>query len=139
MLVLFLNKSQTLAVGRLGELVFQAGYYLYVGNAFGSGGLAGRLRHHLTSPKRHWHIDSLRAVAQLQGVWLREGSQIRECQWAAELAKLPHLIRPHRGFGSSDCGCPSHLFYCSDREALSTVCAAVFENDQVIPIALSEK
>ncbi|MCX8061443.1 MAG: GIY-YIG nuclease family protein [Anaerolineales bacterium] len=120
-LVLWLVKPQTVLVGRLGELHFQAGHYLYVGSAFGAGGLGGRLKHHLSPQKLHWHIDYLRSIAQLQEVWFRADEQCRECEWATELAKLPQLSRPYPGFGSSDCRCVSHLFYCPSAEAFATI------------------
>ena len=56
MLVLRLPKRRRLAVGRLGDFEFPAGYYLYAGSA--QGGLRGRvLRHLRADKKRHWHID----------------------------------------------------------------------------------
>lgn len=121
LLVLWLAEPRTLQIGSLGELAFSAGYYLYVGSARGAGGLAARLKYHLTSTQRHWHIDSLRAAAHIQEIWLRTAEQHHECQWATLLADLPQLTRPYRGFGSSDCHCFSHLFYCSSAEALSDV------------------
>ena len=58
-LVLRLSSSLTLPVGRLGECYLTKGYYIYVGSAFGSGGLAARLRHHLkVSLTPHWHIEN---------------------------------------------------------------------------------
>lgn len=120
-LVLFLPQTQSVRVGRLGALTLKGGYYLYVGSAFGRGGLAGRLRHHLQGAKLHWHIDYLRAVAQVAEVWWKEEQQRRECQWARELSELPQCSRPYRGFGSSDCGCFSHLIYCPAKQALADV------------------
>lgn len=127
-LVLFLAQPQTLQVGKLGELTFAAGYYLYVGSAFGSGGLAARLKHHLSSAKLHWHIDTLRAVAALQEIWFSVADDPCECQWAARLADLPQLTRPYPGFGSSDCRCVSHLFYCPTPQAFSLVQRTVKRN-----------
>lgn len=45
-------------VGRLGVLALQAGGYVYVGSALGSGGLRARLGRHLRvdTPAR-WHFD----------------------------------------------------------------------------------
>lgn len=131
-LVLWLAESRTLDVGKLGQFDFRAGYYLYVGSAFGAGGLAGRLKHHLNPQKTHWHIDYLRAIAELQEIRFTAEEQRRECQWAAELAKLPQLSRPYPGFGSTDCRCVSHLFYCPSAMALSIV-------RSLTPLALWEK
>ncbi len=144
-LVLWLAAPQVLRVGKLGEFAFQAGYYLYVGSACGAGGLAGRLKHHLKPQKLHWHIDYLRSVAQLQEIWFTEDRQHNEsnndwqqsewhseCQWAAELAKLNQLSCPYRGFGSSDCRCVAHLFYCPSADALSLVRLALQRMDRQI-------
>lgn len=120
-LVLSLTERQTIVVGKLGNLTFPPGYYLYVGSAFGAGGLAGRLRHHLKPRKLHWHIDYLHAVAQLEAIWFSQDGQRSECQWATMLFNLPQLSCFHRGFGSSDCNCVAHLYYCATEEGLAVV------------------
>lgn len=137
-LVLWLGEPQQVEVGKLGKLAFQAGYYLYVGSAFGAGGIAGRLKHHLNPQKRHWHVDWLRSMAKLQEVWYREAKWSGECQWATELSKLPHLTRPYPGFGASDCRCSSHLFYCPSAAALSVVRAEMRGTMHSIPLANRE-
>jgi Uri superfamily endonuclease len=102
-----------LQVGKLGSFRFPAGYYLYVGSAFGSGGLAARLSHHERREKLrlHWHIDYLRAHAYLCEAWTVSGPERMECRWCAALAAEPGVSIPVPGFGSRDTGCPSHLFY----------------------------
>ncbi|MEI7643765.1 MAG: GIY-YIG nuclease family protein [Chloroflexales bacterium] len=102
-----------LQVGRLGSFRFPTGYYLYVGSAFGSGGLAARLRHHVRSAQArpHWHIDYLRAHAQLCEAWTLSGPLHMECRWCAIFAAEPGVSIPAAGFGSRDTGCPAHLFY----------------------------
>jgi len=37
-LILTLNKSRKIYIGRLGEFTFEYGYYAYVGSALGPGG-----------------------------------------------------------------------------------------------------
>ena len=60
----------TIQVGKSGMLQTKRGYYLYVGSAFGSGGLDARLRRHFRSEKRHhWHIDYLRDRMQPVDAW----------------------------------------------------------------------
>jgi Uri superfamily endonuclease len=102
-----------LQVGRLGRFHFPAGSYLYVGSAFGSGGLAARLSHHERREKArpHWHIDYLRAHAYLREVWAVSSDARMECLWCAALAAEPGVSIPAPGFGSRDTGCRSHLFY----------------------------
>jgi Uri superfamily endonuclease len=102
-----------LQVGRLGRFDFAPGYYLYVGSAFGAGGLEARLAHHARrhKPRPHWHIDYLRAHALLREAWTVAAPWRLECAWCRRLAELPGVSVPVPGFGSRDTGCPAHLFF----------------------------
>jgi Uri superfamily endonuclease len=113
---LFLLRLETpawLAVGRLGVFDFPAGYYAYMGSAFGPGGLAARLSHHWFGPSRpRWHIDMLRLAAHPVGYLVAPGERGLECRWAQALMVLGgQVVAP--GFGASDCrsGCAAHLVY----------------------------
>lgn len=111
-LVLRVSGRPEIAVGRLGTLEAQPGYYVYVGSAMGPGGLAARVGRHGRREKRlRWHIDYLRSVAEIEEVWYAAGKSQRECRWAAVLCTLPGASVPLTGFGASDCGCPSHLCF----------------------------
>lgn len=111
-LVFRLDVPLELQVGRLGQQRFPAGHLLYVGSAFGPGGLRARLSRHLKSEKRkHWHIDALTTeISPLAYLCDASGRRL-ECQWAQHLADLPDAFTPSPGFGSSDCrcGCAAHL------------------------------
>ncbi len=48
-LVAFVAEMKRLEIGRLGAHDVVPGFYLYVGSAFGSGGLRARIGHHLES------------------------------------------------------------------------------------------
>ncbi len=102
-----------LQVGRLGRFDCAAGFYLYVGSAYGPGGLAARLAHHRRRQKArpHWHIDHLRAEARLREAWTMAGPERMECAWCRAMAAHPALSAPIPGFGSRDTGCRSHLYY----------------------------
>jgi Uri superfamily endonuclease len=118
-LVLRVSSRSEIVVGRLGTLAVQPGCYAYVGSAFGPGGLAKRVgRHARAERKRRWHIDYLMAVATLDEVWYTVDDAHRECQWASELKQLRGATVPLDGFGSSDCRCPSHLFFFQKRPSL---------------------
>ncbi len=122
--ILILHLETALAhlqVGRLGAYAFAPGFYLYVGSAFGSGGLPARLAHHQQRTKRrpHWHIDYLRQHTRLLEVWSMSGLPRREHSWCAALANAAQLHMPIRGFGASDTTCPSHLFYMPDRPQMT--------------------
>lgn len=111
-LILRLPDSARLTIGKLGTFDFTAGYYAYVGSAFGSGGLRGRLKHHLAPAKRcHWHIDYLRQAAAIHDVWYAVDERVYEHQWADALRALPGAAIPIPRFGASDCKCVSHLIY----------------------------
>lgn len=114
--ILILGLSQPLVglqVGRLGRFDLPAGYYLYVGSAFGPGGLRARLAHHQrrTKARPHWHIDYLRMQAQLCEAWTVASSNHLECVWCRALAAHPEVTIPIAGFGARDTGCAAHLFY----------------------------
>lgn len=109
-LVCVLPQAVVLSVGRLGEVAFPAGWYVYVGSARGPGGLAARVGRHLRPAKQvHWHVDRLLAWAEVREVWARAGDAPSECAWAAALAQARAARRWPPGFGSSDCRCAGHL------------------------------
>jgi len=109
-LVLDLPKYETLRIGRLGYRPLEAGVYVYVGSAHGSGGLRARVGRHLEGGQhRHWHVDHLREVAEPRAVWFSVGTEELEHLWTAALAVRRGASQPVAGFGSSDCGCRSHL------------------------------
>lgn len=107
-LVILRTKSKfSLSVGRLGEMPFSSGYYVYVGSA--QDHLEARLERHRRKRKRFfWHIDYLRAKTDwVAGLPLRSSEDI-ECDLTRGLT---NFSRPISGFGCSDCQCSSHLFY----------------------------
>jgi Uri superfamily endonuclease len=114
-LALWLERAQVIRVGRLGDIVFPAGWYLYAGSALGPGGLAARLARHLaridTGKRAHWHVDYIRERAVWAGAWGRASARRLECEWAGALRGQPgaRIVAP--GFGASDCRCPAHLVH----------------------------
>lgn len=110
-------ESTSIRVGGLGVFELQAGYYLYVGSALR--GLRARLLRHLRAEKRlHWHIDHLLAAARVVEIWAHCGTERYECVWARALAASGDLLPSVARFGSSDCNCPTHLFYSPSRPRL---------------------
>ncbi len=107
-----LDSPQQLTIGKRGDVEFPAGHYLYIGSAFGSGGLRGRLKHHLRPVRKpHWHIDYLRQTAPLRTIWYAISETVYEHTWANTLLSLTkhQIIAP--GFRASDCNCTTHLIY----------------------------
>lgn len=101
-------------VGRLGRARFERGFLVYVGSAFGPGGLRARVGRHASTQKTvHWHIDYLRPHVELEEAWLNTGRENREHEWARRLGAQIEIAHPR--FGASDCRCTSHLFFSADR------------------------
>ncbi len=119
-LICFLAQVRTIQVGKLGRFQFQRGYYLYIGSAFGPGGIKARVHRHLKKHKKQrWHIDYLRKHAHLDQVWYSKNPTRQECQWSQHFESIPCFSSPVPRFGSSDCHCRSHLFYCQKSPDLS--------------------
>ncbi|MEW6187960.1 MAG: DNA/RNA nuclease SfsA [Thermodesulfobacteriota bacterium] len=107
LLLLRLEKRKSITIGKMGEVLFQPGYYLYVGSAMKN--LTARLeRHRRLRKTHHWHIDYLRQEAAWVAALPVRSSAALECTMAAAMEKIADGSVP--GFGSSDCSCPSHLF-----------------------------
>ncbi len=121
-LMLQSHVSLSLRVGALGNITICPGYYIYVGSAFGPGGLRARISRHVKrSKKRHWHIDYLRDHADLKAVWFDSYPAVQEHQWAEVVGRLRGMRVPFPRFGASDCGCASHLFYSATAPSLSAL------------------
>jgi len=110
--LVFRNPACQVRVGALGEIAFRKGWHVYVGSALGSGGLARLERHVALSrekdKKPKWHVDSLSTdrCFTLRYTVHAVTEERFECRLAGALGE-PGIP----GFGSSDCDCPSHLFY----------------------------
>jgi Uri superfamily endonuclease len=110
-LIMFLGSGCRIRVGKLGIREFKRGYYVYAGSAFGPGGLAARLKHHVRPAVRpHWHIDYLGNVSRLKAIWYVCSDLRLEHPWASAIKTMPDAKIPVNGFGSTDCRCVSHLF-----------------------------
>lgn len=106
--IFHLSESRRIQVGRLGCFSCLQGVYLYVGTA--QRNLSARLERHARQEKAlRWHIDYLSTQAVMLGAVTVVGPREYECELARQLAE--NYECPMAGFGSSDCCCPSHLFY----------------------------
>lgn len=109
--LIFQNNALTvIQAGSLGRLVVEPGWYIYVGSAFGPGGLRGRLMHHLNDRPQRWHVDALKSAVPIHSVWFTTDLRRLEHAWAQTWMDLPGITLPWKGFGSSDCHCQAHLF-----------------------------
>ncbi len=91
------------------EFKIDSGRYVYVGSAFGSGGIGARLKRHLMKKKKiHWHIDFLTSHESFKFIGLKVFKELKiECEIAGLLSSF---LIPVKGFGCTDCRCVSHLF-----------------------------
>lgn len=68
-LVLRCSTTRIVRIGRIGAVRLSPGLYLYVGSAFGPGGLRARIGHHAGRAKQpHWHVDYIRQYTRLKSV-----------------------------------------------------------------------
>tara|TARA_B100000959_G_scaffold287522_1_gene373520 strand:+ start:5151 stop:5492 length:342 start_codon:yes stop_codon:yes gene_type:complete len=103
-------------------MLLRCGWYLYVGSAFGPGGLKARLGRHLrTTKRRHWHIDTLLDHCPVRQIWYRSAERELEHRWARLMLSQDNVIIPLAGFGASDCPCPSHLIWVRSLEKVQKV------------------
>lgn len=108
----FRDDHAVVRIGRLGRLRLDPGAYVYVGSAFGPGGVGARVRRHCRRAGRlHWHVDYLSRRLSVRRVWYTFDGERREHDWARALERMPESAVPLVGFGSSDCDCESHLFF----------------------------
>jgi Uri superfamily endonuclease len=108
-LIIEVTEDTTIEVGKVGELEFKEGFYIYVGSALNS--LESRIKRHLSSKKKvYWHVDYLltRPESYLREVFFSIGEEKVECPIASLISKESSEIAR---FGCSDCKCSSHLFY----------------------------
>lgn len=118
------STQQLVSIGKLGKLRAAHGYYLYLGSAFGPGGIAGRVARHLQSTARlHWHIDYLKCALQPIEVGVAHDTKRREHAWANCLQASQGVTIPLPRFGASDCRCPTHLFFAQTQHDLKRAVA----------------
>ncbi len=103
----YLPRRTTVPVGALGHVVFERGWYAYVGSA--ARARRARVARHLATGKPlRWHADYLFAAFPARCAWLVDGA-VAECELAGALAALPGAARRPRRFGAGDCRCAGHL------------------------------
>jgi len=125
-LLIHLNDDSRIKIGKLGEIDFKKGYYVYVGSAINS--LESRVKRHLSSAKKiFWHIDYLLASknSKIMDVIFTQNHKKWECKIAGDISGKGDLIK---GFGCSDCKCDSHLFYFKSFKDSKDACIKSFRN-----------
>lgn len=136
-LIIDLKKDQKIRVGKLGRLYFKEGFYIYVGKA--TRGLAIRIRRHLAEDKNlFWHIDYLleSPYATISEVWAAKERNI-ECLTAREIYDKIKPDIPAPKFGSSDCSCPTHLFFLGSNVEKASKLLSRFGFEKAAPPAIA--
>lgn len=110
----FFRLRKPLTVKTRGGKVFflKEGYYVYIGSAFGGGGIEKRVGRHLKREKpKRWHLDFVTTseVFEFLSYVPFYGKRI-ECNLAGLFENNGELFEPVKGFGCTDCSCKSHLF-----------------------------
>lgn len=111
-LIIQVEKTISLKIGSLGEVVFNKGLYAYVGSA--QSNFYYRINRHLRKEKKiFWHIDYLLndKKARISKIFYSQGIKTEECYLVRLVSEKGRSI-PR--FGSSDCKCKSHLFLIRD-------------------------
>jgi Uri superfamily endonuclease len=120
------DRTTEIAVGRLGRAVLARGWYAYAGSALGPGGIRARVARHISPTKRlHWHIDYLLEESELDRIWAVEYASRLECAWADAVCQMSGARIAVPRFGASDCRCPGHLAYFSERPHSKQIHAAL--------------
>jgi Uri superfamily endonuclease len=134
LLILRAETPLQVQVGRWGMLDVRPGYYMYVGSAFGPGGIAARVLRHCRRDKLdRWHIDYLRKVTAPLEVWCGCGPRELEHRWAQLLCAMRSVSSIPR-FGCSDCHCESHLFASAGRPDFQRLAVAAGARLEVCPL-----
>jgi Uri superfamily endonuclease len=125
-LIIEVKDISHLTVGRLGQVEFKPGFYVYVGSALNS--LESRVKRHLSSEKKlHWHVDYLLvdSSSNIKEVIYSVGKEKIECSLASLISRKSS---PVARFGCSDCNCNSHLFYFEEYDNAVDVILSAFKD-----------
>jgi Uri superfamily endonuclease len=123
-----IDRDIKISVGKLGELNFKKGYYLYVGSA--RKGLEARIKRHLRKDKSNfWHVDYLLSqdFVGIKRIWIVKKD---ECQLAKIFYKQGYNFI--KKFGSSDCNCLSHLFFLDKHRFSKTYKQLLYKDDTLM-------
>lgn len=130
-LLINLTNDSKIKVGKLGELYFKKGGYVYVGSALNS--LEGRIKRHLSNDKKlHWHVDYLLSHrdSKIVDVIYTVNLKKMECELAQLIADNGVGVD---NFGCSDCKCQFHLFYFENLDILEKCCMESFQKLGLTP------
>lgn len=117
-IVMRATQGAAVQIGSWRCIELRRGWYIYVGSAFGPGGIGARVRRHFREDKvKRWHIDYITTLAKPQCAWFCIEAQRLEHSWAT-VCQQSDAFTAIKGFGCSDCTCGSHLFGVDEEPSL---------------------
>ena len=140
LLIFSSTQRGSIQVGRVGTLALVHGYYLYIGSAFGPGGVRARVSHHYRISQRpHWHLDYIRPLLSLRQVCYSVDAVRYEHDWATALYRKLDMQVPMPGLGASDCRCHSHFLFTPDRPEPSSILKALKQNNNKLKLSIVDQ
>ncbi|MEM5875041.1 MAG: GIY-YIG nuclease family protein [Candidatus Aenigmatarchaeota archaeon] len=113
-------KNFSTRVGKLDNIHFNKGFYLYVGSAFYENGFSRILRHISKKKKKHWHIDYFLSSRKVKIVYIEIFPERRiECILASMIERFSD--NSVKNFGCSDCFCKSHMFFFKNKNKVEDI------------------
>ncbi len=111
-LLIRMDSSRRIKIGKLGDFSFKAGFYVYTGRA--KRNIEARIKRHRKKDKKlRWHIDYLLKERDSHLIGYIKYHHQEECKVNQRIKELEGAEILVKGFGASDCrnGCISHLLY----------------------------
>ncbi len=108
LILLYNSRKQKIEVGKLGEVDFPKGYYLYIGSS--KINVFKRIAYHKRKKiNKHWHLDYITENLKITADIPLINCNKSECFITSTLETFDG--KRVTNFGSSDCDCYSHLLY----------------------------
>ncbi|RDD53373.1 MAG: GIY-YIG nuclease family protein [Candidatus Korarchaeota archaeon NZ13-K] len=127
------SKGGSLKIGSLGDFEVPEGTLVYVGSAYGPGGLMARVSRHLRRGKRlRWHVDYLTESEIVKVEEVLALPNVSEEELFCVLMMFGDPIIP--GFGCSDArGHLTHLFKLDDPTPLRDFLRRRYQLQEIFP------
>ena len=126
------DNDRRITIGRRMTIDVRPGRYLYVGSAFGPGGVRARVnRHFRNAGICRWHVDYLRRFTRPAGALVCYGARDTEHRWARALDDAG--LQAVTGFGCSDCRCRTHLYMTGDDQNIDRLLLILGNDAHFVP------
>lgn len=109
-LLIYVERGEKISIGKSGQISLAEGFYIYIGSAKKT--IHKRLLRHLRREKnKFWHIDYLLCsphLYEIVNIWINKLPC--ECTISQMIYQQGFGLVVKKGFGSSDCKCPTHFY-----------------------------